>query len=281
MNEADHISIRNSMVNTNYKGVPIVNIVISWLIKNKFPNACVSNDVFLMIFDNDDVNGFFTYNGVEVDIQEFKKKNLECINEFTIINCIIGINNKYHATVIIINNLTDKLEYYDPHGSTVSMDESEFHELFFNNFIDEKITKLAQDLELTRDIPPPYCGTQTISSYQNSTVKDIGFCLVHVYLIIMIRLMNGNLSIMEVTTGMIEFALIDINGYIGQLAYLLSSLVHQIAEYYEIKNLDLMEINKEIPKKVSLDDLYYQMIHNIGPFASLTIPNIQDIIWFL
>jgi hypothetical protein len=275
MNEADHMLIRDSMVSTYYKGESIVDIVTMWLIKKSYRNVCIYNERFYMIYDVENLNGFFTYNGGFVDVQEFLLKNNECYHEFSIINCVVGINKKYHATVIIINNLTKTLEYYDPHGSIVNMGEDGDNTMIINLFVEEKVNKLSEDLGLIRVIPPLYCGTQTIAGFQNSSVNDIGFCVVHVFLIILFRLKNENNDISEITTEMVRFNSIDINRYMSKLAYILMTLIYQIAQYYGITSLDLSKINDQIHETISLDELYYLMVNNMEPFPLLRYNGIQ------
>ena len=267
-------------VHENFKGTPLIGLVILSIIQKKYSNVCIYDMKLLLSFTlsmdhtiNTNGIAFMTYNNLTfIPLTQVKQMIQDCTREFLIIQCTVGISTNMHSTFIIINTITNSLEYYDPHGSMSSIEGNQFDNILFNDYINNSINDITAQLGLVRDYPPHYLGTQSLADYQGSNVEDIGYCTIHTLIMIFFRLTNDNMTITEVTSKLHrQFSCLDINNYTIKTALKVMKITYKIAEYYGIYDKDMRTIYDKMQETNVYDIVVMSMFNNTPPFDSLSI----------
>jgi hypothetical protein len=258
-------------VHYNFGGTIFVIITILWIIRHEYSETTCSFDLYLNL--SSEGSSFRKNDDTLLPIQEVKRMIRSCTKEFVLIPCTVFVSGENeggaHATFIIIDNLSNKLEYYDPHGSEIEVLHDEIDNLSLNYDINRSINNIASILGLTRETPPVYFGTQTFASTQESNVEDIGYCTIHVLLLVFYRLANSNLSMTEVTMGLQSFTCIDLNAAMNKLAYKVMRIVYELVKYYGITNeFNMEKINYRLYNEgiMTPSTTMHAMLRDLPPF---------------
>ena len=118
-------------VHYNFGGTIFVVITIIWIIKHEYKDTCCIYDLYINL--SSEGESYRKNDNTMLSVQEVKGLISSCTREFLLIPCSVSTGQELeHATFIIIDNLSNKLEYYDPHGSEIMVLDNEIDNLSLN-----------------------------------------------------------------------------------------------------------------------------------------------------
>lgn len=257
--------IEQETTEQNYEGSFLTTLIFLWYIKNTYTiDLCVFN--FICVYNH--YNNTFHFQNLDTTIPDFYKIILQihnCNKKYTIIPIFIeGTGNIGHCTILLINHRLGTMEYYDPHGYPLEDTSSFLH-------LQTHLSRIASLLNLKLQNSALTCPTQHIGALQHElgfdNVKDIGYCIIHSFVFVLLRLEHQNLTMDQLVVRIRDYMIgIKVNTYMNHIASIIVNKAIDIAYKLGIESTRIIDINESINAYYSFHYLLQRMYEDRPPF---------------